>query len=144
MHKIFGTKKDVDYMDREGAYLIPIKNNSIGVVKTPKGYFLLGGGLDNDETNEMCLERECLEEAGYTISIKYKIASAETYYKAPKIGYFHPVQAYYAGELLKKVCVPVESDHKFVWVKFNDLKGKMYLEMQNWAIEQSWSRKNKK
>lgn len=144
MHKIFGIKKDVDYIDRKGVYLIPIKNDSVGVVKTLKGYFLLGGGLDNEETDEMCLKRECLEEAGYTIFIKYKIASAETYYKAPEIGYFHPVQTYYAGELLEKVCVPVELDHEFVWVKFNDLKGKMYLEMQNWAIEQSWSRKNKK
>ncbi len=45
-HKIFGVKENVKYSDREGTYLIPFKNNKVGVVKTPKGYFLLGGGLE--------------------------------------------------------------------------------------------------
>ena len=39
MHKIFGAKENASYLDREGAYIIPIKDNKIGVVKTPKGYF---------------------------------------------------------------------------------------------------------
>ena len=51
MHKIFGTKEDKEYKDRIGAYIIPVKGNEVGVVETPKGYFLLGGGLDADETD---------------------------------------------------------------------------------------------
>ena len=43
MHKVFGTKENAEYVDREGAYLIPIKSGQIGVVKTPKGFFFLGG-----------------------------------------------------------------------------------------------------
>ena len=52
MHKIFGVKQAVNYIDRAGAYLIPVRAGKIGVVKTPKGYFLLGGGLDGDESYE--------------------------------------------------------------------------------------------
>ena len=41
MHKIFGTKENEEYIDREGVYLIPVRNNQVGVVRTPKGYFFL-------------------------------------------------------------------------------------------------------
>ncbi len=134
MHKIFGVKENATYLDREGAYLIPIKDSKIGVVQTPKGYFLLGGGIDKGESHEEAIRRECLEEAGYTVNIKQKLCSAETYTKHPNIGYFHPIQTYYIGELIEKVQEPIESDHKFMWVEYEQLKGKMFEEMQNWAI----------
>lgn len=135
-HKVFGTKKNVNYMDREGAYLLPAKDGKIGVVKTSKGYFLLGGGLDSGENHEECLKRECLEETGYTVLVGNIICSAEMYYEHPTIRYFHPMQTYYVGELLEQVSLPVEDDHEFVWVDYNELVDNMYLEMQSWALEQ--------
>ena len=62
-HKIFGTKENVKYLDREGAYLIPIQDNKVGVIQTSKGYFFLGGGLKSGESHSACIERECMEEA---------------------------------------------------------------------------------
>lgn len=135
MHKIFGIKENFSYLDRKGAYIIPIKDGKIGVVKTPKGYFLLGGGIDDGETHEQAIRRECLEEAGYIVNIKQKLCSAETFTNHPQIGYFHPIQTYYIGELLEKVQEPIESDHEFMWVEYDQLKDKMFAEMQNWAIE---------
>lgn len=35
MHKIFGIKENVEYSIRIGAYIIPIKENKIAVIKTP-------------------------------------------------------------------------------------------------------------
>ena len=52
------------------------------------------------------------------------------------LGYFHPMQTYYVGELLDQVSVPVEEDHEFVWMDYNELVDNMYLEMQSWALEQ--------
>lgn len=137
-HKIFGAKENAEYRDRKGAYVIPIKNDRVGIIQTPKGFFLLGGGLKDKETDEMCVKRECLEETGYTVSVNCKVCSAESYYLSPEIGYFHPIQTYYIGELLEKKQISVEKDHKLVWFKYEDLKGKLFLEMQNWALEQSW------
>lgn len=136
MHKIFGIKENVDYLDREGAYLIPSCNNQIGVVKTPKGYFLLGGGLDIGESHLACIERECREEVGNLANVKGKLCSAETYTLHPTIGYFHSIQTYYYGELLEKVSTPIETDHVLCWIEYDKLMGKMFLEMQNWALEQ--------
>lgn len=136
MHKIFGVKQAVNYIDRAGAYLIPVRDGKVGVVKTPKGYFLLGGGLDGDESHEECIKRESFEEAGYDVSVRDKICSAEMYCEHPSIGYFHPMQSYYVGELLEQVSLPVEDDHEFVWVDYNELVDNMYLEMQSWALKQ--------
>ena len=136
IHKVFGTKENVNYIDRVGAYLVPAKDGKVGVVKTPKGYFLLGGGLDSGESHEECIKRECLEEVGYVASVGDKVCSAEMYCEHPTIGYFHPIQTYYVGELLDQVSVPVEDDHEFVWMDYNELVDNMYLEMQNWALEQ--------
>ena len=139
MHKIFGTNKGVEYVHRKGAYLIPIKNNCIGIVQTSKGLFFLGGGIDNEETDTLCIIRECLEEIGYSVLIKEKVCSAETYTKHSEIGYFHPIQTYYLGELVEQKQPPIESDHKLIWMDYDNLRGKMFLEMQNWALEQCWN-----
>ena len=52
MKKVFGIRENGEYRDRKGAYLIPIRGNEIGVVETPKGFFLLGGGMEDSETEE--------------------------------------------------------------------------------------------
>ena len=136
MHNVFGLKENANYRDRVGVYLVPAKEGKVGVVKTPKGYFLIGGGLDSGESHEECIERECLEEIGYTVSVGNKICSAEMYCEHPSIGYFHPIQTYYVGELLEQVSLPVEDNHEFVWVDYNELVDNMYLEMQSWALAQ--------
>ncbi len=136
MHKVFGIKENAEYKDREGAYLILVKDNQVGIIQTPKGFFFLGGGVEGNESHIECIERECIEEAGCVVSIKDKICSAETFCKHEKIGYFHPVQTYYIGELIAKVSAPMEKDHMFLWVAYEEIKGKMFVEMQNWALEQ--------
>ena len=136
MHKVFGIKENAEYADREGAYLIPCRNTQIAVVRTPKGYFLLGGGLENGESHLHCIERECLEEVGWLPRVRGKLCSAETYCVHPTIGYFHPIQTYYYGELLEKVSAPIENDHVLCWIEYDRLKGQMFAPMQNWALDQ--------
>ena len=136
MHKVFGVKEKVQYLDREGAYIIPFRNNKIGVVQTSKGYFFLGGGLENGENHLECLKRECIEEAGRIPCIEGKLCSAEAYINHSTIGYFHPIQTYYFGKLLDKEFEAKETDHVLCWIDYEELKGKMFLEMQNWGLEQ--------
>jgi 8-oxo-dGTP diphosphatase len=136
MHRIFGIKEDVEYLDREGVYLIPCRNTQVGVVQTPKGYFFLGGGLENGESHLDCIERECIEEVGCSPCVEGRLCSAEAYIKHPTIGYFHPIQTYYFGTLLDRDSIPIEKDHILCWIEYDQLKGKMFLEMQNWALEE--------
>lgn len=140
MHKVFGEKAPVPYYDRKGAYLIPVKDDKIAVVKTPKGLFFLGGGLENGETDKACIRRECLEEAGVEVTIGEKICSAETFTTHPRLGPFHPIQTYYAGEIIKQVQLPLEKDHILLICSFRELEGKLFSEMQNWALQEFWKK----
>lgn len=134
MTKVFGEKKNARYLTRKGAYIIPKKDGKIAVVKTPKGYFLIGGGIEFGESDEACIIRECLEEIGYEAVVGEYICSAETYTEHPEIGYFHPVQNYYYGELTEKVLL--NQKYNLEWVDYKDIKGNLFAEMQNWALEQ--------
>ena len=138
MHRVFGIKEDVEYLDREGVYLIPCRNSQVGVVQTPKGYFFLGGGLENGESHLDCIERECIEEVGCYPCVQGRLCSAEAYIKHPTIGYFHPIQTYYFGTLLDRDYIPMEKDHVLCWIEYEQLRGNMFVEMQNWALEQSF------
>lgn len=141
MHKIFGTKLDGEYYTRKGAYLIPVNGEKLGVVKTPKGFFLLGGGIEGQETDEECIARECLEEAGFTVQIGKKLCSAEAYVEHSTIGLFHPVQVYYTGGLIARTREGTESDHEFMWLPYESIRRKMFSTMHNWALEQAWKEK---
>lgn len=92
--------------------------------------------MGKGESHLACIERECREEVGYLANVKGKLCSAETYTLHPTIGYFHPIQTYYYGELLEKISIPIETDHVLCWIEYDKLMGKMFLEMQNWALGQ--------
>ncbi len=145
MHKTFGIKeKNRVYFDRKGVYIIPIKDDHVGIVETPKGYFLIGGGMDSGETESQCIIRECIEETGYHVEIDQRICSAEMYCEHPSIGFFHPTQIYYSGRLTQKIQKPTEADHIFRWVNIESVKKQMFLEMQRWAIMQVWEKEHLK
>lgn len=140
MHKVFGEKLKTNYRDRAGAYLICINENKVAVVKTPKGFFFLGGGFEGDESAQECITRECIEEVGYEVKVGEKICSAEHYTYHKRVGYFHPVQTYYAGELVKRIDCPVEKDHTLMWLGYDEIRGKMFSPMQNWALDMAWKK----
>ncbi len=134
--KTFGTKlKDVSYYDRIGAYLICIEDNKLAVIRDPQGYFLPGGGIDDNESLEECLKRECIEETGFFVYLDKHICSADMYVLHPKVGYFHPIQHYYCGKLIEKVCAPTEKDHNLEWIAIDDVESKLHLEIQSWAVK---------
>ncbi|WP_461614996.1 NUDIX hydrolase [Clostridium sp. Marseille-QA1073] len=138
--KTFGIRLENEkYKDRIGVYAIIFNSNGkAATVKTEKGYFLIGGGIKNEETHEKCLIRECLEETGYDIKIKEFICKSDRYhYSDPLNCYFHPIGYFYLANLKSKVQEPIEIDHKLEWISIKELEEKMYLEHQIWAIEQA-------
>ncbi len=137
MHRIFGKKENECYLDRKGAYLIPIRDGSVAVVRTPKGCFLLGGGMDDGETDAQCIRRECMEETGYAVEVGAYVCSAEKYGYHPTLGWFHPIQTYYLGCLLQQERVPTEDDHRLEWIPCEAVRAQMFSDMQAWAITQA-------
>lgn len=143
MHKIFGQREKGQYYDRSGAYLVIFSGGKTAVVRTARGLFLLGGGIQGSENDQECIRRECLEECGCECTVKEYLASAEAFSVHDTKGLFHPIQRYYMGDLLDKVQEPTEKDHFLIWADYGEIKGKMYSDMQNWALETGWKRRHK-
>ena len=71
----FGEKiEGFDYCSRPGSYGIIIANNRVGVIKSKVSdkYFLVGGGIDDGESETEALRREAFEEIGFEIEILEK------------------------------------------------------------------------
>lgn len=138
LHCTFGEKQaGASYRTRPGAYLIAVSGAQIASIRTPKGFFLPGGGVEPGETHEACILRECLEETGFLVQVGELLGSAESYLMHEKIGAFHPVQHYYAGAFLEFVCAPVELDHTLVWLPCEKAAEQMNVEQQAWAVRKA-------
>lgn len=93
-HKVFGAPQPgSDYWDRPSAYGIAFDGQGRAAVVycERKGYFLLGGGMDPGETEEDCIRREALEEAGLAVTIVEKVCAGEEYTTTKDGRPFHPI-----------------------------------------------------
>lgn len=142
--KTFGQKEPTKkYAERVGAYGVGFdKNGKIPVAMThlyngKEGYFLLGGGIDNDESHNKCIERECLEEAGLKVTPLNFVCKGDYYHFIEQTKtFFHGIGYFYYIEIDKVVANPTEPDHHLVWLTIDEAKEKLYLPHQIWAVEE--------
>ncbi|MBE6988031.1 MAG: NUDIX domain-containing protein [Ruminococcaceae bacterium] len=133
--KTFGEKLlDITYTDRVGAYLIVIRDGRLATTKAPKGHYLPGGGIMAGESHIDCIIREAREETGYEVRVDEYLCCADKYWKNGDKGYFHPVQYYYAGDLLEKTGESQENDTHFEWLPLSMLEKSMVVDAQIWAV----------
>jgi 8-oxo-dGTP diphosphatase len=136
----FGTvKAGVDYLARICAYgVIHNESGSIAVLRTPKGYFLPGGGIHSAETPEEALVREITEETGYASIILDKIGiAAQLVYAKKKRIFYRKIGHFFAARFTLQVTASVEADHELSWHPAEDAIKKMTHEYQAWAIRQA-------
>ncbi|WP_310603398.1 NUDIX domain-containing protein [Anaerosporobacter sp.] len=144
IEKTFGDKKpDALYKEREGAYGIGFDNEwKVPVTMTylyngEKGYFLLGGGIDDDEEHADCIKRECLEEAGLSVTPKDFICKGDYYHFIEETKTdIHGIGYFYYIEINKIVTQPTEPDHFLVWLTIEEIREKLFLPHQIWAVEE--------
>lgn len=142
IEKSFGEKIDgIAYKDRVGAYAIIFdQDNRLPIVKTSTGYFLLGGGIDGNESHQNCLERECLEEAGLYVRVKDLICKGDKYHWSDTLEYYmHGIGYFYSAEIVGKSDKPTEEDHTLVWMTIEECLENLFLEHQAWAVEYAQS-----
>ncbi|WP_313799237.1 NUDIX domain-containing protein [Cytobacillus sp.] len=98
--------------------------------------FLLGGGIEGEETHIECLKREAIEELGVEIKIKQYIGYAERYFFSTKEYKNYLGQGYfYICQLGKKICDPIEEDHHLIWMEIDEAQRKLFHEHQSWAVK---------
>jgi 8-oxo-dGTP diphosphatase len=128
----------VSYKTRPGAYAIVINaNGKVAVVKTSTGFFLPGGGIEQDETAEMALVREVREECGWEVVVLEKVAEAVQYVHAPGEGFFAKQCFFYRCSIHERTASPVEHDHQTLWLDVAEARKRLTHESQSWAIAQA-------
>mgnify|MGYP002511931909 FL=1 len=147
LEKTFGIKKsNTIYTERTGAYGIGFSyDDKIPVAMThlyngEKGYFLLGGGIENNESHIDCIIRETLEEAGLSVMPKELVCKGDYYhFIEPTKTDFHGIGYFYYMEIGDIVSAPTEPDHHLVWLTLDQIREKLFLPHQIWAVEQAYN-----
>lgn len=134
--KTFGEKlENIDYFERNAVYGIVINSEGkVATIKTPRGYFLPGGGIEGNESHEMCLKREFLEETGYEITIGNYVGRSSLYHISKTYRYLHGTGFFYFAEMNIKKNNGIEKDHKLVWLESSECINSLFLEHQSWAV----------
>lgn len=129
----------VAYVDRPGAYaVIRDPSRAVALVRTSKGYFLPGGGVEPREDLQTALQREILEEIGYGVQVREEFATAAQYLFAKSDGaYFRKVGHFFLASLTAKVSEPTETDHELVWCSVEECLRNLNHDFQKWAVRQA-------
>ncbi len=126
-----------NYIERPGAYAVIIKDGLYAVVKNPKSFFLLGGGIEGGESPEEALHREVREEIGMGIRIDKKIGVAMQHIYVPEVDVYVSKEGhFYCATLLSNVSENSEANHELHWLTKEEALEKIFHESQRWAIEQ--------
>ncbi|MEG0177362.1 NUDIX domain-containing protein [Anaerorhabdus sp.] len=146
LEKSFGNKKNnTIYKERIGAYGIGFsKDGKIPVTMThlyngENGYFLLGGGIDNNESHLECIIRESLEEAGLSVTPKDFVCKGDYYHYIEETKTnLHGIGYFYYMEIGSVVSDKTELDHYLVWLTLDEIRKKLFLPHQIWAVEETY------
>lgn len=138
--KTFGKRNyDLNYWKRTGAYAV-IQNDQqqfLCVEDLDGNLFLVGGGIEIDESPEVALLRGSIEETGHEIRIFEQIGKAERHWVSAKYprDSQHNIGILYTCKLLEKIAEPVEKE-KMRWVDFNYLEKHLFHEHHLYLLKQ--------
>jgi 8-oxo-dGTP diphosphatase len=127
---------NVEYAERPGAYAI-IRNSAreIAIIRTPRGYFLPGGGVDPGEDMVAALRREVYEETGLGIEIDREIGTAAQYLSSAREGiYYKKVGHFYLAAFAERLSETYEAEHELLWMAYDKAANSLNHEFQRWAI----------
>lgn len=135
----FGKKIDgVDYKARYGVYaVIPnLDKTQIILVQAPNGaWFLPGGEIEAGENHMTALERELIEELGFTAEIgKYFGQADEYFYSSHRDTHYYNPAYIYEVTGFKKVDKPLEDFNNLAWFDISEAIEKLKRGSHKWGI----------
>lgn len=139
----FGEKiEGMAYRCRPGAYALIFNTDGlVAVIRTPRGYFLPGGGIEPGETPEEALARELCEETGFGVIIEKQLAEGVNYVITLRT--HEPVMIhgrFFLAQIGPGCGGPVEADHELAWVPPAEAEKMLLSRMQSWAVRTAVNR----
>ncbi|GGE31266.1 NUDIX hydrolase [Streptococcus himalayensis] len=136
----FGEKKEgVDYTNRYGVYaVIPDKTKeNIILVQAPNGaWFLPGGEIEEGENHLAALQRELLEELGFTATIGHYYGQADEYfYSSHRDTHFYNPAYIYEVSQFEQSQAPLEDFNQLAWFPIDEAIAALKRGSHKWGIE---------
>jgi 8-oxo-dGTP diphosphatase len=136
---IFGEKlRGFLHMPRPSAYaLVRNEHGEFAIVRTRRGLFLPGGGIEEEERPEEAAARETWEECGLLVLPTRELGRAVqlVHARAREIT-FEKTSSFWWAELVKERVAEPEPGNELVWLLAVEARERMFHESQAWALKQ--------
>ncbi|MBM7635399.1 NUDIX hydrolase [Streptococcus saliviloxodontae] len=140
----FGNKEEgVHYQNRYGVYAVipnPEKDKII-LVQAPNGaWFLPGGEIEAGEDHMKALERELIEELGFTAQVGHYYGQADEYFYSSHrdTHYYNPAYIYEVTSF-KEIDKPLEDFNHLAWFDIHTAIDELKRGSHKWGI-QEWQK----
>ncbi|PAF21053.1 hypothetical protein CHH49_13485 [Terribacillus saccharophilus] len=137
--RTFGNKvQGKHYKEKQAVYgILHGPSRKIGIIRKRNDHLLMlpGGGTENGENELECLEREVLEETGYTINKPAFLCQGTQYFQSRDGStYIQNIGSFYSCSLGVKLIEPVEEDHELIWLTPKEAADGLFHQHQAWAV----------
>jgi 8-oxo-dGTP diphosphatase len=138
MNPVFGDKLDhVDYMIRNGAYAVIIEDNAVAAMQGPGGFFLPGGGVEENEDGAAALTRELKEECDASIERLRSIGQATDFlFSSSENRHFEKRGRFYLARFLTR------PNENVIWMPLHDAPKLFRQAGHAWAVSQAIEKQN--
>ncbi|BDD38237.1 NUDIX hydrolase [Streptococcus ruminantium] len=138
---VFGERKaGIDYQSRFGVYaVIPDETKEhLILIQAPNGaWFLPGGEIEKGENHLIALERELMEELGFTAEIGHYYGQADEYfYSSHRDTHFYNPAHIYQVTSYHQIGQPLEDFNHIAWFPVDEAIKKLKRGSHKWGVEQ--------
>ena len=136
---VFGEKlAGQSYVERPGAYaIIRDANQRIATLCVGTAFFLPGGGSMPEESPQITLHREIMEECGRAIQIGPELGKAVEYIYAKNEGVHYQIcSTFFEAIFIDDQAPQLEVGHKLVWLSASEAIQRLQRQSQAWAVQQ--------